>query len=93
MNNEVLKLWPELDWIQDPDLREKTAKTWETALERSVLTPGDLNQIPFTLLVPNLKVSFMSHKRAVVHIARDAGLKCNEFFGADLPINCRSHSG
>jgi len=87
MNNEVLKLWPELDWIQDPDLREKTAKTWETALERSVLTPGDLNQIPFTLLVPNLKVSFMSHKRAVVHIARDAGLKCNEFFGADLPVD------
>lgn len=87
MNQEVLKLWPELNWIDDPDLREKTAKTWEIALERSVLTSGDLNQIPFTLLVPGLKVTFMAHKRAVVHIAREAGLKCNEFFGADLPVD------
>ena len=35
MNKEVLALWPELEWIQDTDLREKTAKTWELALERS----------------------------------------------------------
>jgi putative nucleotidyltransferase with HDIG domain len=29
----------------------------------------------------------MTHKRAVVHIARDAGEKCNEFFGDDLPVD------
>ncbi|MDD3812251.1 MAG: HDIG domain-containing protein [Bacteroidales bacterium] len=87
MNKKILELWPELEWIQDPDLREKTARTWEVALERSVLTAEDLQTIPFTLLVPGLKVSFMAHKRAVVHIARDAGLKCNEFFGDDLPVD------
>lgn len=87
MKQDILNLWPELNWIQDPELRERTAKTWEIALERSVLTPDDLNQIPFTLLVPNLKVSFMAQKRAVVHIARDAGLKCNEFFGEELPVD------
>ena len=43
MNSIVLKLWPELAWIQDAELREKTAKTWELALERSVLKPEDLN--------------------------------------------------
>lgn len=87
MNREILELWPELMWIQDADLREKTARTWEIALDRSVLTAKDLNTIPFTLLVPNLTVTFMAHKRAVVHIARDAGLKCQEFFGDDLPVN------
>ena len=62
MKNEVYELWPELNWISDEDLREKTAKTWELALERSVLTPEDLNRIPFTLLVgPGLKVTFMDH--------------------------------
>lgn len=86
MNAQVLDLWPELEWIQDNDLREKTAKTWEVALERSVLTPDDLKTIPFTLLAPT-KVSFMAHKRAVVHIARDSGIKCNEFFKDDLPVN------
>lgn len=88
MNKDVLELWPELEWIQDKDLRNKTAKTWELALERSVLTPGDLRKIPFTLLAgPDLKVSFMDHKRAVVHIALESGKKMNEFFKDDLPVN------
>ncbi len=87
MNQQIKELWPELLWIKDQDLREKTAQTWELALERSILTINDLNSIPFTLLVPGLKVSFMAHKRCVVHIARDAGEKSNQFFGADLPVN------
>ena len=36
MNATVLELWPELEWIQDEELREQTAKTRELALERSV---------------------------------------------------------
>ncbi len=88
MSEEIKKLWPELEWISDPDLREKTARTWELALERSVLTADDLNRIPFTLLCgPDMKVTFMDHKRCVVHVARDAGEKMNQFFGDDLPVN------
>lgn len=53
-----------------------------------MLTAGDLNRIPFTLLCgPDLKVTFMDHKRCVVHVARDAGMKMNEFFRNDLPVN------
>jgi putative nucleotidyltransferase with HDIG domain len=87
MNEQIFKLWPEIQWIKDDVLREKTAKVWELALEKSVLTIEDLNAIPFTLLVPGLKVTFMAHKRCVVHIAKEAGEKSNEFFGADLPVN------
>jgi putative nucleotidyltransferase with HDIG domain len=88
MNNEVLQLWPELEWIQDSSLREKTATTWELALERSVLTVADLNRIPFTLLAgPDLKVTFMEHKRSVVHIARAAGQKINEMYHGELPVD------
>ena len=88
MNEQVKKLWPELDWIKDKSLREKTAKTWEIALERSILTPGDLDKIPFTLLCgPDLKVSFMAHKRCVVHVAKSSGEKMNEFFASSLPVN------
>jgi putative nucleotidyltransferase with HDIG domain len=87
MKKDIQFLWPELKWIKNDDLREKTAKTWELALEQSVLTINDLNTIPFTLLVPGLKVSFMAHKRCVVHIAKEAGEKSNEFFGKDLPVN------
>lgn len=88
MIEEVRKLWPELEWIKDPVLKEQTTKTWALALRKSVMNPEDLNIIPFTLLAgPDLKVSFMAHKRAVVHIARESGLKMNEFFGEELPVN------
>ncbi len=88
MNKDVLELWPELEWIDNNDLREKTAKTWELALERSVLNGDDLNRIPFTLLCgPDLKVTFMDHKRSVVHIARDAGQKINEMYRGELTVD------
>ena len=84
----IEELWPELVWIKNNDLREKVAKTWEFALERSVLTGEDLQKIPFTLLCgPDLKVTFMDHKRAVVHVARESGKIMNEFFKDDLPVN------
>lgn len=85
---DINVLWPELAWIKGKDLREATARTWELALEKSVLTPEDLNRIPFTLLAgPDLKVSFMAHKRCVVHVARDSALKMIDFFGDELPID------
>ena len=84
----IYELWPELNWIKDDELREKTAKVWELALQRSVLTPEDLNRIPFTLLAgPDLKVTFMDHKRSVVHIAKAAGEKVNEFYHGELPVD------
>jgi putative nucleotidyltransferase with HDIG domain len=88
MNPRIIELWPELDWITDAELKEKTARTWEVALQRSVLSAEDLNRIPFTLLCgPGLKVSFMAHKRCVVHIAKAAGEKMKAFFVSDLPVN------
>lgn len=87
MRDAVSTLWPELEWIADPDLRERTARTWEIALERSPLTAADLGEIPFTLLVPNCPVSFMAHKRCVVHIARRSAEAMQEFFGGALPID------
>ncbi|OQY35786.1 MAG: phosphohydrolase [Anaerolineaceae bacterium 4572_5.2] len=83
----INQLWPELAWIENPNLRQKTTRTWELALERSVLTAEDLHRIPFTLKAgPDMKVSFMAHKRAVVHVAKESALKMIEFFGDDLPI-------
>lgn len=85
---QAQSLWPELEWISNADLREKVTKTWALALEKSVLSPDDLRSIPFTLLCgPDLKVSFMDHKRAVVHIAKDCGEQMNKFFKTDLPVN------
>jgi len=86
--DKAKKLWPELAWIKDSALREQTTNTWALALQKSVMTSEDLNTIPFTLLCgPDLKVTFMDHKRAVVHIAKDCAEQMNKFFKNDLPVN------
>jgi putative nucleotidyltransferase with HDIG domain len=87
MREAVERLWPEIDWIQNPTLREQVTQTWIKALERSPLKPDDLNQIPFTLLVPNCPITFMEHKRCVVHIARDSARAMCDFMGRALPID------
>ena len=51
------------------------------------MKPDDLNKIPFTLLVPNCPITFMEHKRCVVHIARESAIAMKEFMGRSLPID------
>ena len=87
LRTAVEALWPELEWIQNPELREQVTQTWIKAFERSPLEPDDLNQIPFTLLVPNCTATFMEHKRCVVHIAKSGAEAMQQFLGHSLSID------
>ena len=87
MKYKVLKIWPEIEWIKDPDLHEKTIKAWAWALEESVLTPEDLETIPFSLLIKDCKVSFMNHKRTCVQLAVDMAKKMIANFGDEIRVN------
>jgi len=87
MRETVRRLWPEIDWIQNPQLREQVTETWIKALERSPLRADDLNRIPFSLLVANCPITFMEHKRCVVHIARASARAMQEFMGCSLPVD------
>jgi putative nucleotidyltransferase with HDIG domain len=87
LRDEVQRIWPELEWIENPELREKTTDCWVRAFEYSPLTPEDMERIPFTLKVPDCPVSFMAHKRAVVHVARDAARTVCDFFSEALPVD------
>ena len=87
MREAVRALWPEIDWIQEPLLREQVTQVWIKALERSPLQPDDLQKIPFTLLVPDCPITFMEHKRCVVHIARAGAQAMQNFMGRALPID------
>ena len=87
VRESVERLWPELEWIQNPDLRDSTLLTWIRAFEASPLEPDDLEEIPFTLLVPDCPATFMEHKRCVVHIARRSAEAMQEFLGRALAID------
>jgi putative nucleotidyltransferase with HDIG domain len=87
MRQAVEQLWPELEWIKNAELRGQVTETWMQALEGSPLEPQDLNEIPFTLLVPDCPATFMEHKRCVVHIARRAAESMQDFLGRALKID------
>jgi putative nucleotidyltransferase with HDIG domain len=87
MKDAVEKLWPELEWIANPELREQVTQTWVRAFELSPLEPHDLEEIPFTLLVPDCPATFMEHKRCVVHVARKAAESMQEHLGKALKID------
>jgi putative nucleotidyltransferase with HDIG domain len=87
MRDAVERLWPELQWIENQELRGQVTETWIKAFEMSPLEPDDLNSIPFTLLVPNCPATFMEHKRCVVHIAKPAAEAMQRFLGKALKID------
>ena len=87
MREAVETLWPEIEWIQSESLRESVLETWIRAFEESPLEPRDLDEIPFTLLIPDCPATFMEHKRCVVHIARRSAEAMAEFLGRALPID------
>jgi hypothetical protein len=87
MHKAVEKLWPELSWIGDEELRDSVRETWIRGFENSPLDPEDLEEIPFTLLIPKCPATFMEHKRCVVHIARRSAEAMEEFLGRALPID------
>ena len=87
MNKDILELWPEIDWIKNNELKEKTAKAWEYAIEKSVLSANDLEKIPFSLLIKDCNVSFMNHKRTCVQLAVDIAKRMKDNFGDEIDID------
>lgn len=69
MPDQLKNIWPEIEWIKNEDLRAKVYQCWEYAIEQSVLSPDDLETIPFSLLIDEKHISFMNHKRTAVQLA------------------------
>ncbi len=87
MRDKVLKIWPEINWLKDEELRNNVLDCWVYAIENSVLTVEDLEVIPFSLLIKDCNVTFMNHKRTVVQLSVDIAKKMKENFGDEISIN------
>jgi len=87
MREKVKNIWPEIDWIKDKELREKTLDCWVYAVEKSVLNPEDLEVIPFSLLIKDCNISFMNHKRTCVQLSVDIAKRMKENFGDEIQID------
>ncbi len=87
MKKEILEIWPEINWIQNNDLKEKVLNCWIYALDNSVLTIDDLKTIPFSLLVKDCKISFIIHKRTTVQLAAEMAKVMKQNFGDEMKID------
>jgi putative nucleotidyltransferase with HDIG domain len=87
MKQKVLSIWPEINLIQNKELREKVLDCWIYAIENSVLTPEDLEVIPFSLLIKDCKISFMNHKRTAVQLSVDIAKRMKDNFGNEIQID------
>jgi putative nucleotidyltransferase with HDIG domain len=87
MKEEVKKIWPEIEWIKDEDLKQKVLDCWVYAIEKSVLSPEDLKVIPFSLLIKDCNVTFMNHKRTCVQLSVDIAKKMKKNFHDEIQID------
>ena len=87
MNNQILEIWPEINWIKDEGLRTTTMDAWSYAIDQSPLEPKDLKEIPFSLLIKDCNISFLNHKRTCVQLAVDIAKKMIDNFGNAIKVD------
>ncbi len=87
MKDKVRKIWPEIAWIKDAELREKVTSAWAFAIENSVLNAEDLETIPFSLLIKDCKITFMNHKRTCVQLAVEIAERMIKNFGDEIKVD------
>ena len=84
---EVEEIWPEPEWIQNADRREKTLQAWPLPMERRPLETQDLRGIPGTQHEGDRKVSSCTHHGPFGHPAPESALKNAAFLGDDRPVD------
>lgn len=90
MKDQILKLLPEIRRIKDKKLKEKVILTWEQGIKEGGWKIEDLEKIPFTLLIKDLRINLIEHTRAVTHTAYEVGKVLvklyNDMIGVDLDV-------
>jgi putative nucleotidyltransferase with HDIG domain len=87
VKNEILNLLPEINLIEDPQLRDLTLTTWTEAVKRGGWTPADLAQMPFTLLIRKVHVNIIEHTRAVTNTSLRIGEILNDAYKGKVKID------
>jgi len=86
MKSEIIALFPEINQIKDEDLKKKVISVWEEAIKQGGWKVGDLDKVPFTLLIPDCKINLIEHTRAVTHTALEAAKVILKFYGKKVKI-------
>jgi len=70
MNHKKIEsIFPDLHKISKKDLRDKVVQTWTEAIRRGGWEIEDLRDIPFTLLITDVKIDLIQHTNNVTRTA------------------------
>jgi putative nucleotidyltransferase with HDIG domain len=87
VREKLLQILPEIEWIEDDDLRDKVVETWIDGLERGGWRPEDVDRMPFTL-AKKVSSSFAQHVRSVTRICAFVADTFDEIYdGVDLKLD------
>ena len=77
MQKELIDLIPEFNAIEDDVLRQRVLDVWTEAMEIGGWTVNDLRELPYTLLVEDVDITFPQHVSVVCRlcIAMESVLK------------------
>lgn len=87
MDEELIKLFPEIDLIKDNILKKKVVRVWVYALKSGCWQVKDLRRIPFTLLIDNCQISIVDHIKGVLRVSIKAAQELREVYGDRVKIN------
>jgi putative nucleotidyltransferase with HDIG domain len=89
MRDKLLKIFPEIEEIEDKDIRENTIKCWLLAMERAGWTFEDLEEMPFSLLLKDTKhdINYIEKTQCFVKNCFSIYEHMNEIYGEKLKIN------
>ena len=87
VREELLRILPEIEWVEDASLRDKVIATWIDALERGGWQPEAIERMPFTL-AKTVSSSFAKHVRSVTRICAFVADTFDEIYaGVDLALD------
>ena len=87
MEKEILGLLPEIKKIKEKDLKKRVIMVWEEGINLGGWEISDLEEIPFTLLLPDTKINLIQHTRAVTMTALKVAQELLNFYSSEIKIN------
>ena len=87
MRSQLLELIPEFEEIKDAALREKVIAVWEDALDLGGWTIQQLREMPYTLLIEGVQITFPEHIGVVCRLCLAMESVLRETYGDRYPID------
>ena len=85
---ELIRIIPEFNEIQDKTLRDKTLQVWIDAMKDNDWDITTLQKMPFTLLVEKVSTSLISHVRTVCRMCIAMLDVLKDSYGDRLELSC-----